>query len=115
MSGLTPFGWDELSSKFKHASDGLVDRTEDVLDSIANVFVDAAKSFAPRSAQSTRGENYASSIKVVGAGPGFRVVGSDKFVEALATGRVYNLGLILERGSASHEIRPILADVLFWI
>jgi HK97 gp10 family phage protein len=111
---ITPFGFDDMSGKMNDASNRLNGRIEDVLNSAANVYMDAVRARAPKSATSLRGESYRSSIKILDSGPGYRIIGSDKNVFALSTGRTYNLGLILEMGSAAHDISPVLADVLFW-
>lgn len=112
---ITPFGWDRQRDRIGRVIAGLDDKVELALDSAANVFVDAAKSMAPHSAETTRGDNYRSSIKVLASGPGYRIVGSDKNVMAKKNGIVYNIGMILEYGSIAHDIEPILASVLFWI
>lgn len=109
------FGWDEASRKLNNVATGLPDKIEIVLDSAAEVFKDAAKAGAPRSIDSVRGHNYAASIQILLREKGRRIVGSTMNVIALSTGKMYNLGEILEMGSRAHVIRAVIASTLFWM
>lgn len=108
---VEPFGWNEAAEKIRKFGRGQDEDVEKVLDSAANVYIDAVKEIAPRSGQSRGEGTYRNSIKVLAGGKGFRIVGSDKIVTSLSNGKWYNLGSILENGSSKHIIE---GNPLMW-